>query len=111
VPREDPKAHSHVKIKIPALVSWMFSDSGATIRSRQNNGKLEQWANVKKIPKIYHACVPRHTVHKLNDCLHPMECIPETQFVMRSKIHLAVLLHLQCKCEREEDSQFGQILL
>jgi hypothetical protein len=51
------------------------------------------------------------TVHKLNDCLHPMECIPETQFIMRSKIHLAVLLHLQCKCEQEEDSQFGQILL
>jgi hypothetical protein len=56
-------------------------------------------------------CLQGHTVHKLNDCLHPMECIPETQFVMRSKIHLAVLLHLQCKCEREEDSQFGQILL
>ena len=52
-----------------------------------------------------------HTVHKLNDCLQPMGCIPETQFIMRSKIHLAVLLHLQCKCEREEDSQFGQILL
>jgi hypothetical protein len=34
------------------------------------------------------------TVHKLNDCLHPMECIRETQFIMRSKIHLAVLLHL-----------------
>ena len=53
-----------------------------------------------------------YTVHKLNDCLHPMECIPETQFIMRSKIHLAVLLHLRCKCEQEEDySQFEQILL
>ncbi len=53
-----------------------------------------------------------HTVHKLNDCLHPMECIPETQFTMRSKIHLAVLLHLRCKCEREEDySHFEQILI
>ncbi len=52
-----------------------------------------------------------HTVHKLIDCLHPMECIPETQFIMRS-IHLAVLLHLRCKCEREKDySQFEQILL
>jgi hypothetical protein len=53
-----------------------------------------------------------NTVHKLIDCLHPMECIPETQFIMRSRIHLAVLLHLRCKCEREEDySQFEQILL
>ncbi len=53
-----------------------------------------------------------YTVHKLIDCLHPMECIPETQFIMRSRIHLAVLLHLRCKCEREEDySQFEQILL
>ncbi len=41
-----------------------------------------------------------------------MECIPETQFVMRSKIHLAVLLHLWCKCEREEDyCQFELILI
>ncbi len=53
----------------------------------------------------------RHTVHKLIDCLHPMECIPETQFIMRSRIHLAVLLHLRCKCEREDYSQFEQILL
>jgi hypothetical protein len=52
------------------------------------------------------------TVHKLNDCLHPMECIPETQFLMRSKIHLAVLLHLRCKCGQEDDYfQFEQILL
>ena len=43
-----------------------------------------------------------HTVHKVNDWLHPMQCIPETQFFMRSKIHLAVLLHLWCKWEREE---------
>jgi hypothetical protein len=50
--------------------------------------------------------------HKLIDCLLPMECIPETQFLMRSRIHLAVLLHLRCKCEREEDySQFEQLLL
>ncbi len=53
-----------------------------------------------------------YTVHKLNDCLRPMECIPETQFIMRSKIHLAVLLHLRCKCEREEDfSQYEKILI
>ena len=56
------------------------------------------------------ACI--RTVHKLIDCLHPMECIPETQFIMRSKIHLAVLLHLRCKCEREEDfSQLEKILI
>ncbi len=31
-----------------------------------------------------------HTVHKVNDWLNAMECIPETQFLMRSKIHLGV---------------------
>jgi hypothetical protein len=52
------------------------------------------------------------TVHKLNDCLHPMECIPETQFLMRSKINLGMLLHMWHVCEREEDySQLEQILL
>ncbi len=41
-----------------------------------------------------------------------MECIPETQFLMRRKINLGVLLHMWCVCEREEDySQFEQILL
>jgi hypothetical protein len=41
-----------------------------------------------------------------------MECIPETQFLMRSKINLAVLLHMWHVCEREKDySQFEQILL
>ncbi len=62
----------------------------------------------KQFPLIFVTC----TVHKLIDCLHPMECIPETQFIVRSRIHLAVLLHLRCKCEREEDySQLEQILL
>ena len=55
---------------------------------------------------------PHHTVHKLNDCLHPMECIPETQFLMRSKINLGLLLHMWHVYESEEDySQFEQILL
>ncbi len=55
---------------------------------------------------------PLCTVHKVNDWLHPMQCIPETQFLMRSKIHLAMLLHLWCKCERAEDcSQFELILI
>ncbi len=41
-----------------------------------------------------------------------MECIPETQFLMRSKINLGMLLHMWDVCEREEDySQFEQILL
>jgi hypothetical protein len=35
-----------------------------------------------------------YTVRKLNDCLHPMECIPETQFLMRRKINLGMLLHM-----------------
>ncbi len=35
-----------------------------------------------------------YTVHKLKDCLLPMECIPETQFLMRSKINLGLLLHM-----------------
>ncbi len=58
--------------------------------------KQEQLDNFHEnfIHKKCVACI--RTVHKLNDCLHPMECIPETQFIMRSKIHLAVLLHLRC---------------
>ncbi len=41
-----------------------------------------------------------------------MESIPETQFLMRSKINLGVLLHMLHVCEREEYySQFEQILL
>ncbi len=56
--------------------------------------------------------VLHYTVHKLNDCLHPMECIPEMQFLMRSKINLGLLLHIWSICEREEDfSQSEQILL
>ncbi len=43
-----------------------------------------------------------YTVHKLNDCLHPVECIPETQFLMRSKINLGMLLHMWRVCEQEE---------
>jgi hypothetical protein len=35
-----------------------------------------------------------YTVHKVNDRLHPIECIPETQFLMRSKIHPGVLPQL-----------------
>jgi hypothetical protein len=41
-----------------------------------------------------------------------MECIPETQFLMRSKINLGLLLHMWHVYESEEDySQFEQILL
>ncbi len=41
-----------------------------------------------------------------------MESIPETQFLMRSKINLGLLLRIWSICEREEDfSQFEQILL
>ncbi len=41
-----------------------------------------------------------------------MECIPETQFLMRSKINLGLLLHIWHVCKREKDySQFEQILL
>ncbi len=62
-------------------------------------------------PNLYEDTEP-YTVHKLNDCLHPMEGIPETQFLMRSKINPGVLLHMWHVCEREEDnSQFEQILL
>jgi hypothetical protein len=43
---------------------------------------------------ILYSIKREHTVHKLNDCLHPMECIPETQFLMRSKINLGMLLHM-----------------
>jgi hypothetical protein len=43
---------------------------------------------------IYKSLTDTCTVHKLNDCLHPMECIPETQFLMRIKINLGMLLHM-----------------
>jgi hypothetical protein len=33
-----------------------------------------------------------HTVHKVNPKLLPMECIPETQFLIRSKIYLGMLI-------------------
>jgi hypothetical protein len=33
-----------------------------------------------------------YTVHKVNPKLLPMECIPETQFLIRSKIDLGMLL-------------------
>jgi len=36
--------------------------------------------------------VHMYTVHKVNPKLLPMECIPETQFLIRSKIDLSMLL-------------------
>ncbi len=72
---------------------------------------LDLWISPRMLEKIWNSpngilC----TVHKVNDWLHPMQCIPETQFLMRSKIHLGVLLHLRCKWEQAENcSQFEQI--
>ncbi len=74
----------------------------------------QSWNKIIWVELIYANTVLwcSRTVHKVNDWLHPMQCIPERQCLMSSKIHLAVLLHLWCKCERAEDcSQFELILI
>ena len=104
-------------------------------KSSKNYKPLEKWAKPNLLPDVtpqpangnyfrrvchvvesnppeFLAVFSCHTVHKVNDWLHPIQCIPETQFLMRSKIHVAVLLPLWCKCERAEGCyQFEQILI